>query len=210
MTLSRSTKVFILYPLLMITLSLPIYYLTLPYANSLIIIENTQLFILAIGAFISLILAIKQPEKRLFWLWAMVWWILLIGRSINWGRIYYPDFPREYFRMIGVSIGLIIIIPLFFAKVRKQFLSILRTYQFPFKILITLTILFLAIDQIEQERILYTLLTQYIPIIDSELFEEIVETFFTLCLFEFIIYFAKPNYAFKKSSNLTGTIASIS
>lgn len=205
MTLSRSTLVLIIYPLLMIILSLPIYYLTLPYADSLIIIENAQLFILAMGAVLSLVLAIKQPEKRLFWLWAMVWWILLIGRSINWGRLYYPDFPREYFRMIGVSIGLVIIIPLFFTKVRSQFLTILKAYHFPIIILITLIILFLAIDQIEQERILYTLLTRYISINDSELFEEIVETFFILCLFEFILYFAKPSRSLQSSKNYTYT-----
>ncbi|MDI4751548.1 hypothetical protein MJL81_28125, partial [Salmonella enterica subsp. enterica serovar Anatum] len=37
-----------------------------------------------------------------FWLWAVVWWVVLLGRSTSWGRDYFPDEPRMLFRTISV------------------------------------------------------------------------------------------------------------
>ncbi|MCP0723168.1 hypothetical protein KU617_23195, partial [Salmonella enterica subsp. enterica serovar Montevideo] len=42
-----------------------------------------------------------RPEgAKQFWLWAVVWWLVLLGRSTSWGRDYFPDEPRILFRMI--------------------------------------------------------------------------------------------------------------
>jgi len=56
-------------------------------------IENTQVVILAVGAFVSFFAAKKNQENRQirsFWLWQIPVWLLLIGRELSWGRVFYP------------------------------------------------------------------------------------------------------------------------
>ena len=59
-------------------------------------------------------LSLPQGQK-LFWLWAIIWWIMLFGRSISWGRDYFPDLPKPYFRALSVCY----IAPVFFMLLSK-------------------------------------------------------------------------------------------
>lgn len=38
-----------------------------------------------------------QQGKKQFWIWAVLWWLVLFGRSTSWGRDYFPDVPKIYF-----------------------------------------------------------------------------------------------------------------
>ena len=56
-------------------------------------IENTQVVILCIGAFVSFFAAQnsqKNRQVRNFWLWQIPIWALVIGRELSWGRVFYP------------------------------------------------------------------------------------------------------------------------
>lgn len=56
-------------------------------------IENTQVVILAVGVFVSFFAARNSQEDRQirgFWLWQIPIWMLLIGRELSWGRVFYP------------------------------------------------------------------------------------------------------------------------
>lgn len=192
MILNRSNITLIFYFLITIILSFILYTLLLPYPSSIVFIENFQLILLFLGMSISIRLAIILKKYRLFWFWAATWWIVLLGRSINWGRLYYPEFPHEYYRIIGAILISSLLIPFFITQYRTQLVSVIKKFKIPFKTLIVLTMIFLIIDQIEQNRYFYVLLTHYIPISDDNLLEEIIEVFFIIGLFEFIaFYYAK-------------------
>ena len=45
--------------------------------------------------------ALPQQQKQ-FWLWSVAWWVMLFGRSTSWGRDYFPEVPKVYFRAISV------------------------------------------------------------------------------------------------------------
>ena len=188
---SRSNKALVIYLFLTITLTYPLYLLLQAENIDIIHIENLQLLILIIGAIYTASLAIRRPKERLFWTWATLWWILLIGRSINWGRIYFPGYPREYYRMIGISIGLLILIPLFIQKNRQKLFLMIKAHGFPYKVLLMLTLIYLSIDQVEQNRYFFRLLDQKLNITDTNLFEEVIEIFFVAGLFEFLFFFKK-------------------
>ncbi|MGX8941850.1 hypothetical protein ACWWJF_17735 [Symbiopectobacterium sp. Eva_TO] len=44
----------------------------------------------------------RETAAKSFWLWSISWWILLFGRGISWGRDYFPDEPKLYFRIIYI------------------------------------------------------------------------------------------------------------
>ncbi|PWD81499.1 hypothetical protein DC083_03365 [Ignatzschineria ureiclastica] len=189
--IQRDTKVLITYPLLTIILTPVIYWLATMSTYSLPIIEIGQLILLIAGAFVSLYFATKDHTNRIFWLWAMIWWLILAGRSINWGRLYIPGYPREYYRAIGATLILFLSFPFWNQRYRRSFLTTLKTYGIPCKIIVTLAILFLMIDQIEQQRLIFQWLKDSIPPVNTELLEEIVELFFIVCLFECIRFYRR-------------------
>lgn len=69
------------------------------------VIEAIQAFMLCIFAVYTYMymqpLELSKGQKQ-FWLWAVLWWLLLFGRSTSWGRDYFPEVPRIYFRAISV------------------------------------------------------------------------------------------------------------
>ena len=71
-------------------------------------VENIQALLLLIFAVFSYFYMqpMRLPEgKKYFWIWAVLWWLLLFGRSTSWGRDYFPEVPKVYFR--GISVVLI-------------------------------------------------------------------------------------------------------
>ncbi len=177
------------YPLLALMLSPILYYFLEPLTSSLQIIENAQLLLLLTGSAVSIRFAIEQKSDRLFWLWAALWWILLFGRSINWGRLYFPGFPREYYRLIGVFITLMLLLPWLIAQYRQSLMNVIRRAGIPYKTLLMLVTIFLMVDQVEQNRMLFQSISSFVPFHNTELLEEIIESFFVVGLFECIRYY---------------------
>ncbi len=56
-------------------------------------LENTQVLILAIGLLVSWFAARHNRDNRKarnLWLWLTLFWLLVIGRELSWGRVFYP------------------------------------------------------------------------------------------------------------------------
>ena len=68
-------------------------------------IQALLLFGFAIFSFLYIRPYNLSHGQSKFWLWSVAWWIMLFGRSISWGRDYFPDVPKVYFR--GISILMI-------------------------------------------------------------------------------------------------------
>lgn len=56
-------------------------------------LENTQVLILAIGLVVSWFAARHNRDNRKarnLWLWLTLFWLLVMGRELSWGRVFYP------------------------------------------------------------------------------------------------------------------------
>lgn len=119
-------------------------------------VENIQALLLLTFAAMSYFYMqpMKLPEsKKYFWLWSVLWWLLLFGRSISWGRDYFPDVPKMYFR--GISIILIgsVVFMLFTKPLRKEIAFKMKHVAIPaWAMLMTLMGLIIS-DGIEHGRI---------------------------------------------------------
>lgn len=62
-----------------------------------------------------------------FWVWTIFWWFMLFGRGISWGRDFFPEVPRFYYKIIaGILIG-IPFLTIFLPTIRQE---IVRRYKF--------------------------------------------------------------------------------
>lgn len=119
-------------------------------------VENIQALLLLMFAVFSYIY--MQPMrlsdgKKYFWIWAVLWWLLLFGRSTSWGRDYFPEVPKVYFR--GISVVLIgsVVLMLFVKPLRTEIAVKMKTLNLPAWAML-LTVLGLIIsDGIEHSRI---------------------------------------------------------
>ena len=114
-----------------------------------------------------------QDGKKQFWLWAVAWWLLLFGRSISWGRDYFPDVPKMYFR--GISIILIgsVVFMLFIKPLRKEIAFKMKHVAIPaWAMLMTLMGLIIS-DGIEHSRIYGGIFLHYVAY--KDLMEELYE-----------------------------------
>ena len=178
-----------LYPVSMLILSPLIYAIFDAFNHGLLIVEGFQVLLLLSGAVVSGVLAYQQKDKRVFWLWAMMWWIVLFGRSINWGRLIWPDYSRDVFHVIAGILVATLLVPLLIPKMRRAIMKVVCAHALRFKILIVLAGIFLAVDQIEHLRFPFSYFATYLNVQDIGLLEEVVETFFIVGLFEFIRYY---------------------
>ncbi|MEG1709509.1 MAG: hypothetical protein RR285_12455 [Acinetobacter sp.] len=119
-------------------------------------VENIQALLLLMFAVFSYVY--MQPMrlsdgKKYFWMWAVLWWLLLFGRSTSWGRDYFPEIPKVYFR--GISVVLIgsVVLMLFVKPLRTEIAVKMKTLNLPAWAML-LTVLGLIIsDGIEHSRI---------------------------------------------------------
>ena len=119
-------------------------------------VENIQALLLLMFAVFSYVY--MQPMrlsdgKKYFWIWAVLWWLLLFGRSTSWGRDYFPEVPKVYFR--GISVVLIgsVVLMLFVKPLRTEIAVKMKTLNLPAWAML-LTVLGLIIsDGIEHSRI---------------------------------------------------------
>ncbi|MFC3396753.1 hypothetical protein [Brenneria rubrifaciens] len=130
-----------------------------------------------------------KRDKRIFWLWSISWWVLLFARGISWGRDYFPDFPRSYFRVISVVLIGITLLMFLLPSLRREIVRRVRTEVMPVWDGGLMVVYFLISDTIEHHRLLSFLFvydTQY-----KDLMEELYELPFIFSLFFVAFYLQK-------------------
>jgi len=148
-------------------------------------IENGQALWLLFGALFTLFW-IKPwtltPGQKAFWLWSVAWWVVLLGRSTSWGRVYFPDEPRVIFRIISVVLIAALVLPVIVsATLRKEIALRFRQETFPLWTVGLVVITFLLSDAVEHHRLLGSLVLHDAH--DQDLLEELYEIPFMLGLF---------------------------
>lgn len=161
--------------------------LNLPLLNGVVVrwIENGQALWLFFGAVFTFcyIRPFSRPDgEKQFWLWAALWWLVLLGRSTSWGRDYFPDQPRLLFRAISVVLIAMIILPVVIsANLRREIVNRLRNEPLPLWLLAITSCAFLISDTVEHHRLLAPVFlhnAQY-----GDLIEELYELPFMVGLF---------------------------
>lgn len=185
----RTNQSLVIYFLITLSGSFLLYSTFLNTPNIVTIIEHFQLLILSLGFLISLYFTLSKCHQKHFWLWTSIWWLILFGRSINWGRLYFPDYPRSFFHIIAAIIILGVIVPFLIPKARYEIITFIKKVGLPFKQLILLIMIYALIDQIDNSRSLFGWFRSYITIIDPLLLEESIEVFFITGLFSFMSFY---------------------
>lgn len=135
---------------------------------------------------LSLTLMTDLKGKYLaFWLWASLWWLVLLGRDQNWGRQLVGGYSPVVYHVIAAILILGLIGMLFWPCLRAG----IRYYvsqPFPVWDFLLAGVAFLLADAVERERWIarFVLLN---PLYD-DLLEELYEVPFMLALFSVSLY----------------------
>ena len=98
-------------------------------------------------------LQLSQGKKQ-FWLWAVFWWILLFGRSTSWGRDYFPDVPRGYFRVISIIMIAPVVFLLFSPLLRYEIVRKFKTVRLSAWTVVIAVLGLVISDSIEHNRLI--------------------------------------------------------
>lgn len=169
----------------------------LPLLNGVVVrwIENGQALWLLFGALFTAwyIRPLSRPEgAKQFWLWAVVWWGGLLGRSTSLGRDYFPDEPRMLFRTISVLLIAALVLPvLFSAGLRKEIVRRLRDAPLPLWLFTVTACSYLISDTVEHHRWLSPIFLHNARYTD--LIEELYEVPFMIGLFMVTVVFMQQD-----------------
>ena len=95
-----------------------------------------------------------QNGQKQFWLWAACWWLLLFGRSTSWGRDYFPEVPKGFFRAISVVLIGSVLFPLMNGALRREIAHKFKTASISvWGIVLAVSGLIIS-DSIEHERMI--------------------------------------------------------
>lgn len=133
--------------------------------------------------------SLLNRSQFLFWVWAALWWFLLFGRSISWGRDYFPDEPRWVFRLLSILWISPVFIMLFFRDLRTEIKSKLSGVAFPITYFSLALVCFLISDTIEHKRIMAVFFLNDPAY--QDLVEELYEVPFMFALLQTALYFMK-------------------
>ncbi|WP_392451853.1 hypothetical protein AABD69_04370 [Edwardsiella piscicida] len=148
-------------------------------------IEFTQGIWLVFGALFTLQWCKKNAlsaTDRHFWLWVALWWLLLLGRHMSWGRIAFPAGPALLYRAIPLLLIMALAIPLCFRSLRGAIAERARRHPVPLWTLGAVIGAFILADAVEHQRAYVAFLqpeNRY-----KELIEEMFECPFMLGLFQ--------------------------
>ncbi|WLI77087.1 hypothetical protein Q5705_00520 [Kosakonia sp. H02] len=121
-------------------------------------VENAQALWLFFGFLFTLRFACSTAltaGSKAFWLWAALWWLVLLGRSTSWGRDYFPGEPRLLFRLISVLlIGALVLFVFFSRALRDEILNRLRNETFLVWTFGLVVVTFLISDSVEHHRLI--------------------------------------------------------
>lgn len=121
-------------------------------------LENTQALWLLFGVIFTLC-AVRRANfsasANTFWKWSALWWLVLLGRSVSWGRDYFPAGPRLVFRLISVALIGALVLSLFFsATLRKEIVERLRNSTLLLWTFVLTAASFLISDSVEHHRLI--------------------------------------------------------
>lgn len=171
-------------------------------------IENGQALWLLFGALFTAwyIKPLSRPEgAKQFWLWAVVWWLVLLGRSTSWGRAYFPDEPRIIFRVISVILIAALALPVFFSKtLRHEIVRRLREEPFPLWLFAVTAATFLISDAVEHHRLMAPVFLHNLQYAD--LIEELYELPFMLGLFLITLGFMQRERVGENATSRVGDV----
>lgn len=157
-------------------------------------IENAQALWLLFGALFTAwyIKPLSRPEgEKQFWMWAVLWWMVLLGRSTSWGRAYFPEQPHLVFRVISVTLIGGLALSLLSGPLRKDIVRRVKEVTMPVWLLAVTICTFIISDTIEHHRLLAPLFVhnpQY-----ADLMEELYEIPFMVGLLLVTYYFMKTD-----------------
>jgi hypothetical protein len=151
-------------------------------------VESVQALLLLVFGVFSFCyiqpLALTDGKKQ-FWLWSIAWWLLLFGRSISWGRDYFPDVPKVYFRLISIVLISPVVFMLFSKYLRNEIMQKIKTAQWPFWGILLIIIGLIVSDAVEHKRSIDVLFLYDIAY--KDLIEEVYE--FPLIIGLFLVAF---------------------
>lgn len=137
--------------------------LHVPLMNGLLVtgvetIQVLMLFGFAVATFLMMKPYALTREQKMFWLWSISWWIMLLGRSTSWGRDYFPEVPKVYFRAISVVMIAPVLFMLASPALRAEIAYKFKHAALSFWAIVLVLIGLLASDGIEHSRPVLSLL----------------------------------------------------
>lgn len=163
-------------------------------------IEHGQALWLLFGALFTAwyIRPLSCPEgAKQLWLWAIVWWVVLLGRSTSWGRVYFPEEHRMVFRGVSVLLIAALLLPVLLSrKLRQEIVHRLSKEPQPLWLFIVTVSTFLISDSVENKRLIAPVFLHCAHYAD--LIEELYELPFMIGLFLVTFEFMQRD---KKSRN---------
>ena len=183
-----SWPIFVIYILCCIFTFLDAYHLLILGEGAVRYVEDIQAWILIFFAVFTYLYMnpFKRPQgEKYFWLWAVCWWLVLFGRSTSWGRDYFPEVPKVYFRAISVVLIGSVVFPLFNPQLRQEIVRRFKSVSISIWALMMVVLGFLISDAIEHHRMLGALFLHQPE--NKDFMEEIFE--FPLIIGLFVIAF---------------------
>jgi hypothetical protein len=159
-------------------------HLPLLHGHTVAMIENSQAILLLLG--VVLTLGYMKPFQltegsRQFWLWSVLWWVVLLGRSTSWGRDYFPELPKVVFRSISVIlISSLVLSFLLSSTLRKAIAVRITLWSIPLWTCSLVIVTFLLADTVEHHLLLSPIFLHNGHY--QDLIEELFETPFILGL----------------------------
>lgn len=170
-------------------------HLPLLHGHTVSMIENSQAVLLLLGAVFAFgyMKPLQLTEgSRKFWLWSVLWWLVLLGRSTSWGRDYFPELPKVVFRSISVIlIGGLVISFLLSSQLRKAIVVRLKVWHIPSWTCLLVITTFVLADTVEHHRLLSPIFLHNAKY--QDLIEELFETPFILGLLLISLDFMKQD-----------------
>ncbi len=162
-------------------------------------IQALMLFGFAVFSFFYIRPFELSKGQKQFWLWSVAWWIMLFGRSTSWGRDYFPEVPKIYFRGISVLVIAPVVFMLFLAPLRREVAYKFKHISLPIWALILAFIGLLMSDGIEHNRFFsHFIFTDFIY---KDLMEELYEFPLIIGLFLVAYPLMKQDCAVTKSTS---------
>lgn len=149
--------IFVIYIFCCIFTFLDAYQLLIVNDGAVRYVENMQAWMLFVSAVFTYFYMnpLKLPRgEKYFWLWAVCWWLVLFGRSTSWGRDYFPEVPKIYFRAISVVLIGSLFFSLFNYHLRDEIARKFKSVRVSIWALLLVILGFVISDSIEHERIL--------------------------------------------------------
>lgn len=94
------------------------------------------------------------PVWQRFWRWSIWCWVLMIGRTVNWGRLFFDrSVPRWYFHVVLAILLVAMVVHYIHARAWGPTLAFLKDLRYPFWPIVIGILMFLASELVERDRL---------------------------------------------------------